>query len=368
MQIRQLTLREIHLKLLAPFETSMDRVTERRILLAELDLDGAIGWGECTAGENPFYSPEDTDTCWHIITTYLWPMLKGKSIASAAEVWDLLGAVRGHTMAKATLETAAWDAEAKLKNLPLWKLLGGTREEIPCGVSLGIKDTLEELADTVKKELAAGYQRIKLKIKPGKDVAVVQHIRNLYPRIKLSVDANSAYTLDNVQLLQQLDAYYLMMIEQPLGWDDLYSHAKLQKQLQTPICLDECIHTYEQAEAAASLGACKIINVKLGRVGGHLQARRIQSLCEKHSIPVWCGGMLESGVGRAHNIAMSTQSNFSLPGDVSASARYWHEDIISPEVTVTPNGTIKVPHGSGIGFQPRLDRIDSLTVRKLHLT
>ena len=368
MQIRQLTLREIHLKLLAPFETSMDRVTDRRILLAELDLDGATGWGECTAGENPFYSPEDTDTCWHILTTYLWPMLKGKSIASAAEVWDLLDQVRGHNMAKATLETAAWDAEAKLNHLPLWKLLGGVREEIPCGVSLSIKDTVEELADTVKRELAAGYQRIKLKIKPGKDVAVVQHIRNLYPRIKLSVDANSAYTLDNVQLLQQLDAYYLMMIEQPLGWDDLYSHAKLQKQLQTPICLDECIHTYEQAEAAASLGACKIINVKLGRVGGHLQARRIQSLCEKHSIPVWCGGMLESGIGRAHNIAMSTQSNFSLPGDVSASARYWHEDIISPEVTVTPNGTIKVPHGPGIGFQPRLDRIDSLTVRKLHLT
>jgi len=368
MQIRQLTLREIHLKLLAPFETSMDRVTDRRILLAELDLDGAIGWGECTAGENPFYSPEDTDTCWHILTTYLWPMLKGKSIASAAEVWDLLDQVRGHNMAKATLETAAWDAEAKLNHLPLWKLLGGVREEIPCGVSLSIKETIEELADTVKKELAAGYQRIKLKIKPGKDVAVVQHIRNLYPRIKLSVDANSAYTLDNVQLLQQLDAYYLMMIEQPLGWDDLYSHAKLQKQLQTPICLDECIHTYEQAEAAASLGACKIINVKLGRVGGHLQARRIQSLCEKHSIPVWCGGMLESGIGRAHNIAMSTQSNFSLPGDVSASARYWHEDIISPEVTITPNGTIKVPHGPGIGFQPRLDRIDSLTVRKLHLT
>jgi len=368
MQIRHLTLREIHLKLLAPFETSMDRVTERRILLAELDVDGTIGWGECTAGENPFYSPEDTDTCWHIITTYLWPMLKGKSITSAAEVWDLLAAVRGHTMAKATLETAAWDAEAKLKNLPLWKLLGGTREEIPCGVSIGIKDTLEELAATVKKELDAGYQRIKLKIKPGKDIAVVHHIRNLHPRIKLSVDANSAYTLDDLQLLQQLDAFYLMMIEQPLGWDDLYNHVKLQKQIQTPICLDECIHTYEQAEAAASLGACKIINIKLGRVGGHLQAKRIHDLCQKNSIPVWCGGMLESGVGRAHNIAMSTQSNFSLPGDVSASARYWHEDIISPEVTVTPQGTINVPHGPGIGFAPRPDRIDSLTVRKLHLT
>jgi O-succinylbenzoate synthase len=368
MQIRHLTLREIHLKLLHPFETSMDRVTERRILLAELDLDGVTGWGECTAGENPFYSPEDTETCWHIISKYLWPMLKGKSVDSAADVWGLLDQVRGHTMAKATLETAAWDAEAKLKNLPLWKLLGGARQEIPCGVSIGIKDTVEDLAAAVQKELAAGYQRIKLKIKPGKDVAVVQHIRNLHPQIKLSVDANSAYRLEDLPLLQQLDAFYLMMIEQPLGWDDLFNHIRLQKQLQTPLCLDECIHTYEQAEAAASLGACKIINIKLGRVGGHLQAKRIQDLCQQNSIPNWCGGMLESGIGRAHNIAMSTQSNFSLPGDVSASARYWHEDIISPEVTVTPQGTIHVPTGPGIGFTPRVDRIDSLTTRKLHLT
>jgi O-succinylbenzoate synthase len=368
MQIRNLTLREIHLKLLSPFETSMDRVTERRILLAEFDLDGTIGWGECTAGENPFYSPEDTDTCWHIITKYLWPMLKGKHIGSAAEVWPLLSHVRGHTMAKATLETAAWDAEAKLKKIPLWQLLGGTREEIACGVSIGIKDTLEELTAAVKKEVDAGYQRIKLKIKPGKDVAVVQHIRNLHPRIKLSADANSAYTLNDLPHLQQLDAFYLMMIEQPLGWDDLYAHVAAQKQLQTPICLDECIHTYEQAESAISLGACKIINLKLGRVGGHLQAKRIHDLCAKNSIPVWCGGMLESGVGRAHNIAMSTQANFSLPGDVSASARYWEQDIINPEVAVTPQGTIKVPATPGIGFSPRLPRIDNLTLRKLHLT
>jgi O-succinylbenzoate synthase len=368
MQIRTLTLREIHLKLLSPFETSMDRVTERRILLAELNMDGTIGWGECTAGENPFYSPEDTDTAWHVITRYLWPKLKGKSINCAAEVWPLLEHVRGHTMAKATLETAAWDAEAKLKKIPLWKLLGGTREEIPCGVSIGIKDTLEELAATVKKELDAGYQRIKLKIKPGKDVATVQHIRDLYPRIKLSVDANSAYRADDLPLLQQLDAFYLMMIEQPLGWDDLFGHVAIQKNLQTPICLDECIHTFEQAEAAISLGACKIINIKLGRVGGHLKAKRIHDLCARHSIPVWCGGMLESGVGRAHNIAMSTQENFSLPGDVSASARYWHEDIIKPEVTVSPSGTIKVPTAPGIGFDPRSTRIDALTTRRLHLT
>jgi o-succinylbenzoate synthase len=368
MQLRQLTLREIHLKLLHPFETSMDRVTERHILLAEADVDGTIGWGECTAGENPFYSPEDTETCWHILTQYLWPMLKGKQFASAAEIWPLLEHVRGHSMAKATIETAIWDAEAKQKNLPLWKLLNGTQTEIPCGVSIGIKDTIEELVATVKHELSDGYQRIKLKIKPGKDLAVVHRIRQDFPRIKLSVDANSAYRKEDLGLLKQLDAFYLMMIEQPLGWDDLFGHVEIQKALQTPICLDECIHTYEQAEAAANLGACKIINIKLGRVGGHHEARRIHDLCQSKNIPVWCGGMLESGIGRAHNIAMSTLPNFSLPGDVSASKRYWHQDIISPEVTVTPQGTIKVPTAPGIGFEPRRDFIDSITTRKLHLT
>jgi O-succinylbenzoate synthase len=368
MQLRQLTLREIQLKLLHPFETSMDRVTERRIILAEADVDGAIGWGECTAGENPFYSPEDTETCWHILTQYLWPILKGKHFASASNIWPLLQQVRGHNMAKATIETAVWDAEAKQKNLPLWKLLNGTQTEIPCGVSIGIKDTVDELVATVKDELSAGYQRIKLKIKPGKDLAVVHRIRQDFPRIKLSVDANSAYRKEDLALLKQLDAFYLMMIEQPLGWDDLFGHVEIQKALQTPICLDECIHSYEQAEAAATLGASKIINLKLGRVGGHYEARRIHDLCQSKNIPVWCGGMLESGIGRAHNIAMSTLPNFSLPGDVSASKRYWHQDIISPEVTVTPNGTIQVPTSPGIGFEPRRDFIDSITTRKLHLT
>jgi O-succinylbenzoate synthase len=367
MRLHSITLREIHLPLVTPFETSMDRVTNRRILLVEAAIDGVTGWGECTAGENPFYSPEDTETAWHILISYLWPMLKGKEFASASEIWALLSQVRGHNMAKAAIETAIWDAEAKHKNIPLWKLIGGTQQEIPCGVSIGVKDSLEELSATVNKELAAGYQRIKLKIKPGKDLVPVQHIRNLYPRIKLSVDANSAYRADDLHLLQQLDAFYLMMIEQPLGWDDLFGHVAIQKNLQTPICLDECIHTYEQAEAAISLGACKIINIKLGRVGGHLQAKRIHDLCAKNSIPVWCGGMLESGVGRAHNIAMSTQSNFSLPGDVSASARYWHEDIITPEVTVTAQGTIKVPTTPGIAFQPQPDRIAALATRTKRL-
>jgi o-succinylbenzoate synthase len=369
MHIKALTLREIHLKLVTPFETSMDRVTDRRILLAQIHTDNDIsGWGECTAGETPYYCPEDTETAWHILTEYLWPRLKGRELASAADGWPLFEQVRGHNMAKGAVETAIWDAEAKLKNIPLWKLLGGERQEIACGVSIGIKDSLDELSATVKKELAAGYQRIKIKIKPGRDVTSVQRLRQDFPAIKLMVDANSAYRAEDLPLLQNLDAYYLMMIEQPLGWDDLFGHVAIQKSLQTPICLDECIHTYEQAEAAISLGACKIINIKLGRVGGHLQAKRIHDLCKRHNIPVWCGGMLESGVGRAQNIAMSTLPNFSLPGDVTASARYWHEDVISPEVTVSPKGTIHVPTAPGIGFTPRVDRIDSLAVRRVHLS
>jgi len=374
MRLQSLTLREIHLKLIAPFETSMDRVTERRIILAEVQADNVSGWGECTAGETPYYCPEDTETAWHILKNFLWPRLKGRELTSAADVWPLLEQIRGHNMAKATVETAIWDAEAKLKNIPLWKLIAGLpaaagpRQEIPCGVSIGIKDSLEELVDNVKKELAAGYQRIKIKIKPGKDILPVQRLRQDFPGIKLMVDANSAYRKEDLPLLKQLDAYYLMMIEQPLGWDDLFGHVEIQKNLQTPICLDECIHTYEQAEAAIALGACKIINIKLGRVGGLLQAKRIHDLCQRHNVPVWCGGMLESGIGRAQNIAMSTLPNFSLPGDVTASRRYWHEDVITPEVTVTPNGTIQVPTTPGIGFTPRLDRIASITVRQDHLT
>ena len=362
-----MTLQEIQMKLVAPFETSMERTVARRILLVQADVDGVTGWGECVAGESPYYSPETTDTAWLILREFLWPMIKGKEFASAGEVWNLLRRVRGHNMAKASLETAVWDSEAKQKGVPLSKLIGGVREEIASGVSIGIKESLDELAATVQKELAAGYQRIKIKIKPGKDLEQVRRLRQDFPRIKLSVDANSAYTLNDWPLLKQLEGFYLMMIEQPLGWDDLYSHIELQKKLQTPICLDECIHSEEQARAAVELGACKIINIKMGRVGGHTVARRIHDLCQKHGVPVWCGGMLESGIGRAHNIALSTLPNFSLPGDVAASKRYWEEDIIDPEVTVSPQGTIRVPTGSGIGFEPRLDRIDKLTVRKERL-
>lgn len=367
MQIREITLREISMKLVAPFETSMDLTETRRIILVEAKVDGVTGWGECVAGESPFYSPEYTDTAWPVLRDFLWPLVKGKQISAATDVWGLLAPVRGHNMAKASLEAAVWDAEAKQKNVSLAKLLGGTRDEIASGVSVGLKDSLDELVAAVKRELAAGYQRIKIKIKPGKDLEPVRRLRQEFPRIKLMVDANSAYTLADWPLLKQLEGFYLMMIEQPLGWDDLYSHAELQKKLDTPICLDECIHTEEQARAAIELGACKIINIKLGRVGGFTAARRIHDLCQRHGIPVWCGGMLEAGIGRAHNIALSTLENFTLPGDVSASKRYWAEDIISPEVAVSPQGTIRVPAGPGMGFEPRFDLIEKLTVRKERL-
>jgi O-succinylbenzoate synthase len=326
-------------------------------------VDGVAGWGESTAGEDPYYSYETVETAWHIIRDFLWPMLKGREFGSASDVWDLLARVRGHNMAKGGLETAIWDAEAKQKNLPLAKLLGGVREEIPCGVSIGIQPTIDALIAKVEKELTAGYQRIKIKIKPGMDVEPARALRERFPRIRLMVDANSAYRLEDAPLLKQLDAFYLIMIEQPLGWDDIYSHAQLQRQLETPICLDECIHDIEHARAAIDIGACRIVNIKLGRVGGHTAARRIHDLCQTKSIPVWCGGMLESGIGRAHNIAMSTLANFTLPGDVSASRRYWDEDIIEPEVEVTRQGTIRVPSAPGIGYKPRLDRIASLTRR-----
>jgi len=367
MRIRQIALRELRMKLVTPFETSTNVTDERRIVLVEADVDGVTGWGECVAGETPTYSPETTETAWHILRDHLWSLMRGKEFSGAAKVWDLLEPVRGHNMAKGALESAVWDAEAKQKGVPLAKLLGGVREEIASGVSIGIKESLDELAAAVKKELAAGYQRIKIKIKPGKDVEQVKRVRQDFPSVKLMVDANSAYRAADWPLLKQLDGYHLMMIEQPLGWDDLYSHVELQKRLQTPICLDECIHTLEQAQAAIALGACKIINIKMGRVGGYTVARQIHDLCLATGIPVWCGGMLEAGIGRAHNIALSTLPNFILPGDVTASRRYWHEDIIEPEVTVSAQGTIRVPTGPGIGFAPRMDRIEQFTVRKERL-
>jgi o-succinylbenzoate synthase len=363
--IQSIELREIRLPLIHFFETSFGRTIERRILLARLTAaNGVEGWGECTAAEGPFYSEEWTQTAWTTLTEFLAPMVLRKKIESAAQVFSLMKPVRGHRMAKAALETACWDLEAKTAAVPLWKHLGGMRREISCGVSIGIQDTPEILLEKIRREVEAGYQRIKIKIKPGWDLKIIESVRKEFPEIRLMGDANSAYTLSDVPLFQQLDRFNLMMLEQPLAHDDIFDHATLQRQIKTPVCLDESIRSAEDASHAISLGSCKIINVKLGRVGGHAEAKRLERVARENEIPIWCGGMLESGVGRAHNIAMSTLAGFTLPGDVSASARYWEEDIIDPPVKVSERGTIIAPEAPGIGFAVNLPRIEALTVRK----
>lgn len=363
MKIDEIILREIDMRLKGPFETSFATISGRRIALLEVRCDGVSGWGEVTAAEGPFYNSETTDTAWTVLCNFLAPSVLGKTIATASEVMGLLEPVRGHEMAKAALETALWDVQAQQTGLPLWKLLGGTRPEIACGVSLGIRRDPQELIAAVGNELKAGYQRIKMKIKPGKDLEFVAAVRKHFPKTKLMADANSAYRLADTAFLQKFDDFDLMMIEQPLEWDDMYHHSTLQPLLKTPICLDECIHNPDHAEAAVNMGACRIINIKLGRVGGHARAKQIEEFCGSRNVPVWCGGMLETGIGRAHNIAMSTLPGFVLPGDVSASQRYWDEDVIEPEVEVTPNGTIHVPTAPGIGYTVRTKRIEQLTTR-----
>jgi o-succinylbenzoate synthase len=364
MKIESITLREIHMRLKSPFETSFGTVQNRRILLVETVVDGVSGWGEVTAGETPSYNPETTDTAWHIISDFIAPWLAGKNLAKASEFPRLMSHIRGHEMAKSGVENALWDAEAQLACVPLSKLLGGTMREIACGVSLGIRETPAALVAKVNEELRSGYQRIKLKIKPGKDYEFVAAVRKQFPNILLSVDANSAYRREDAPHLGRLDEFGLLMMEQPLNWDDIYAHAKLQALIKTAICLDESIHNTRHALAAIELKACRIINIKCGRVGGHSEARRLQATCQERGVPVWCGGMLESGVGRAHNIAMSTLPGFTLPGDVSASRRYWDEDIIEPTVEVTDKGTIRVLQTPGIGYKVRRDRVEKLTVRQ----
>jgi o-succinylbenzoate synthase len=363
MKIESVTIREIQMRLRLPFETSFGVTQDRRILLVEVMADGFSGWGEITTVEAPSYNSETTDTAWHIVSDFVAPAIVGRSLESAADVTKYVAGIRGNYMAKAGVENALWDIEAQQKEIPLWKLLGGTRERIACGVSLGICESPDALVRRVEQELACGYQRIKLKIKPGKDLAFIAAVRKEFPAILLSVDANSAYRLEDAQHIRKFDDFNLLMIEQPLDWDDIHSHAVLQRQIATAICLDECINNDRHAKAAIESGACKIINIKLGRVGGHSGATKVHDVCRSRNIPAWCGGMLESGVGRAHNIAMSTQEGFTLPGDVSASRRYWAEDIIEPEVEVTPEGTITAPTTAGIGYRVKRELIERLTVR-----
>ena len=364
MKIEAITLREIHLPLVHFFETSFGRLYSRRILLVTVHSEGVDGWGESVVGEDPFYSSEWIDSAWPTLTQYLVPALLGQRIEFARECAHLFAKVRAHRMAKAALENALWDAEATQKQQPLWKLLGGTRREIPCGVSIGIQDSVEQLLEKIETELAAGYRRIKIKVKPGWDVNVLERIRSRWADITLSCDANSAYTLNDIAHLKSIDRFKLLMIEQPLWSDDFYFHARLQKQVQTAICLDEAIRSSRDAEAALELGACQIVNVKVGRIGGFTDAIAVHDVAQRFGVPVWCGGMLESGVGRSHNVALSTLPNFKLPGDVSASKRYWKEDVIEPEVEVSSQGTIPITDKPGRGYNLRSDLIESLTVRK----
>jgi O-succinylbenzoate synthase len=364
MKIDAIILRELHLPLVHPFETSFGVTRERRILLAEVQSEGLIGWGECTAGEHPFFSEESTDSAWIVITNELAPMLAAESPAHGGECQRIFRPVRGNRMAKAALENAIWDLEAQREGVSLSRLIGGVRRTIPCGVSLGIQSSIAELMAIIERELAAGYQRIKLKCKPGWDVEVFEKVRTRWPGITLSCDANSAYRLKDADHLTAFDAFDLLMIEQPLWYDDFYYHSMLQKRLNTPICLDEAIRNRRDALAAIEMESCRIINIKLGRVGGFSEAIAVHNATLERGIPVWCGGMLESGVGRSHNIALATLENFSLPGDVSASARYWAEDIIEPEVTVSTAGEIAIPETPGRGYVVRTELVERLTVRK----
>ncbi|HEY6849688.1 MAG TPA: o-succinylbenzoate synthase [Terracidiphilus sp.] len=364
MKIDAIILRELHVPLVRPFETSFGVTSNRRILLAEVRSEGLTGWGECTAGERPFFSAESTDSAWQILLNELGPMLAASTPEHGGDCPRIFKLVRGNRMAKATLENAIWDIEAQRERVSLSRLLGGVRDVIPCGVSLGIQASIGELMTIIELELAAGYQRIKLKCKPGWDVEVFEKVRNRWPAIMLSCDANSAYKLKDVDHLVQFDAFDLLMIEQPLWYDDFFYHSLLQKRLQTSVCLDESIHNRRDALAAIEMESCKIINVKLGRVGGFSEAIAVHNAAEERGVPVWCGGMLEAGIGRSHNIALSSLENFSLPGDVSASRRYWREDIVEPEIAVSPAGEITIPDTPGRGYQVRADLIEKLTVRK----
>jgi O-succinylbenzoate synthase len=365
LDLERLELREIELPLRWPFETSFGRTTKRRILIVRVfDKSGAYGYGECTAPEDPFYNHETIDTAWLIVSKYVAPLVAAAHVRNAGQTGPATARIRGNRMARGSVEAAIWDLEARLAGRPLWQYIGGTQSEIASGVSIGLQESTEALLKKVTAEVDKGYRRIKIKIKPGKDLDLVKAIKTELPEVPLMVDANCAYSLGDTGLMKQLDDYGLMMIEQPLAAGDIVDHSKLQAELKTPVCLDESILTADDARHAWELGSCRIINIKLGRVGGHAEARLIAEFAAAHGMPVWCGGMLEAGVGRAHNIAMSTLAGFTLPGDVSASERYWEEDIIDPPVTVSASGTIQAPQGIGIGFQVNEKRVEALTVRR----
>jgi O-succinylbenzoate synthase len=365
--IERVELRTVRLPLNEPFETSFGRIDSRLIVLVAVTSGGETGWGEVVAAEQPLYSYETVGTALHVIRDYLAPAILGEPLRDISDLAQRLAPFRGHNMAKAGLELAFMDLCARLRFQSLSHLIGGTRERIPVGVSLGIQPSIDLLLDRVDRYLGLGYQRIKLKIKPGWDIRIVREVRRRNPDILLSVDANAAYTLADLDHLRVLDDFGLLMIEQPLEHDDLMDHAQLQSKLSTAICLDESITGIKRAKQALDLGSCRIINIKIGRVGGYSQALGIHDLCYDQGIPVWCGGMLESGIGRAHNIALASLPGFVLPGDISASSRYFARDLIVPEVTVSPGGTVIAPLGPGLGFNVDLDYIIEKTETLMRL-
>ena len=364
MKIRRAELAEIRLRLRERFEISSGTRQDRRILLLRLEGENGVGWGECVAAEDPSYSYETTETAWHVLRRFVLPEVVGREADGPRDVLEPVGWIRGHRMAKAAVEMAAWDLDAKRAGLPLARHLGGGGGRVPVGVSIGIQPTDDDLLREVERHLARGYRKIKIKIKPGRDVEMLARVRQRFDDdAPLMADANSAYTLEDAERLRELDDLDLMMIEQPLAHDDYRDHARLQEELRTPICLDESVRSAGDAALALDLGSCRIVNVKPGRVGGHGSSLEIHELCASRGVPVWCGGMLESGVGRAHNLALATLPGFTIPGDISESARYWEQDVVRPEFELE-DGHLRVPEGPGIGVEPNVERIRELTVRQ----
>ncbi|WP_339161248.1 o-succinylbenzoate synthase [Siminovitchia sp. FSL H7-0308] len=362
--LTEVVLHTIKMKLIAPFTTSFGTALEKHVCLVEaVDESGVSGWGETVTSDEPYYNEETTYTATYMLKDFLIPKVMHKTIQHPLEVHDMLTFVRRNQIAKSAIETAIWDAFAKKNNIALSELIGGTKTEIEVGKSIGIQSSPVKLVEKVAEYVDEGFRKIKVKIAPGADLDYIDAVRKEFPDIPLMADANSAYTLNDINHLKKLDQYNLMMIEQPLAHDDIIDHATLQEQLQTPVCLDESIHSLEDARKALQLGSCRIINIKIGRVGGIGESVRLHDLCKDNGVPVWCGGMLETGIGRAHNIALTSLSNFTIPGDTAPSSHYWTEDIIQPEVTMD-HGIIQVQTGPGIGFAVDREKLDRVTIHK----
>jgi len=367
-RIERVELHHIALELVHPFETSFGRETVRPCILVSVHADGLVGWGECVAGAGPWFFYETVETAWHVLRDFLIPAVLGQEVTSPADVVALFPPIRGHPMARAALENAVWDLLARARGVSLAQMLGGARGRVAVGVSVGIEPSLGALLERVESHVAEGYGRVKLKIKPGWDVEVVRAVRERWPDLPLQVDANAAYTLGDMPVFRELDSLGLLLIEQPLHHEDLVEHARLQARLRTPICLDESVRSPEHARWALEIGACRVINIKVGRVGGLTAARRIHDLCAERGVPVWCGGMLETNVGRAANVALAALPNFTLPADISASARYYRQDIAEPDFVLNEDSTISVPTGPGLGVGVVPERLSATRLRHLAMS